>query len=156
MSPCTARCPIAAASGKDTLLLRTSPHLVLDGIQLAAEAVNATQAFLCTHHDHMAGRTDTPYRQLHAALDERATAGVDRIPVGLFPVPPRFLAGEATALVNTINGGEAIPRFTPPASVRRRRRRCSRPANRDRRFRRQATAGPRRKPQPWRGGGPTR
>ncbi len=50
------------ASGKGTLLLRTSPHLVLDGIQLAAEAVNATQAFLCTHHDHMAGRTDTPSR----------------------------------------------------------------------------------------------
>ncbi len=35
------------ASGKDAILLRQSPHLVLDGIALAAGAVGAARAYLC-------------------------------------------------------------------------------------------------------------
>ena len=37
------------ASAKDKLLLSRAPHLVLDGIALAAEAVGATRAYLCVH-----------------------------------------------------------------------------------------------------------
>ena len=37
------------ASRKDALLLRAAPNLVLDGLQLAAEAVGASEAHLYLH-----------------------------------------------------------------------------------------------------------
>jgi len=96
------------ASDKDKRLLWSSPHLVLDGLQLAAEAVGARQAHLYVHrHPELLGR-------LHSALAERAAAGLDRITVGLVTAPPRFLAGEESALASRVEGGAALPRFTPP------------------------------------------
>ena len=37
------------ASAKDRMLLARAPHLVLDGIALAAEAVGATRGYLSLH-----------------------------------------------------------------------------------------------------------
>lgn len=96
------------ASDKDKLLLWSSPHLVLDGLQLAAEAVGARQVHLYVH------RHPQLLQQLHSTLAERAAAGVDRITVGLVGAPPRFLAGEESALASRVEGGAALPRFTPP------------------------------------------
>lgn len=95
------------ASDKDKTLLWSCPHLVLDGLQLAAEAVGATQAHLYVH------REPRLVQQLHTALAERAAAGVDRIAVALVTAPPRFLAGEASALTSRVEGKAALPRFTP-------------------------------------------
>lgn len=96
------------ASGKDKLLLWFSPHLVLDGLQLAAEAIGARQIHLYVHRD------PNLLQRLHFALAERAAARVDRIPVDLVTAPPRFLAGEESAVVSRVEGGAALPRFTPP------------------------------------------
>ena len=96
------------ASDKDKMLLWSSPHLVLDGLQLAAEAVGARQAHLYVHHEPRL------LQSLHAALAERANAGLDRIPVGVVTAPHRFLAGEESALSSRVEGGAALPRFTPP------------------------------------------
>jgi NADH:ubiquinone oxidoreductase subunit F (NADH-binding) len=96
------------ASDKDKLLLRSSPHLVLDGLQLAAEAVGAREIHLYVH------REPGLVRRLHQALADRAAAGVDRIAVGLVTAPTRFLAGEESALASRVEGGSALPRFTPP------------------------------------------
>lgn len=95
-------------SDKDKWLLWFSPHLVLDGLQLAAESVGARQIHLYVHpHPELLQR-------LRSALAERAAAGLDRIAVGLVMAPPRFLAGEESALVNRVEGGAALPRFGPP------------------------------------------
>jgi len=40
------------ASAKDRMLLLRAPHLVLDGLQLAARIVGADQAYLVTHADN--------------------------------------------------------------------------------------------------------
>jgi len=96
------------ASDKDKRLLWFSPHLVLDGLQLAAEAVGARQVHLYLHRD------PSLRQRVNSALLERATVGVDRIPVSLVTAPHRFLAGEASALVSRVEGGAAMPRFTPP------------------------------------------
>ena len=96
-------------SSKDAALLWFAPHLVLDGLQLAAEAVGARTAYLYMHAGRDArGGPDLP-SHLHAAMAQRAAAGTDRATVQLIEAPPRFLAGEETALVSLINGGPARP-----------------------------------------------
>jgi NADH:ubiquinone oxidoreductase subunit F (NADH-binding) len=96
------------ASDKDKTLLWSSPHLVLDGLQLAAEAVGAKRVHLYVH------REPRLVQRLTAALDQRAAAGLDRITVTLVTAPARFLAGEESALANRVEGGAALPCFTPP------------------------------------------
>jgi len=94
------------ASRKDELLLQLAPNLVLDGLQLTAEAVGATEAHLYLHH--------APGPQILRALAERAARGLDRLPVSITQAPPRFLAGQEAAVVNRIGGGPALPTFQPP------------------------------------------
>ncbi len=98
------------ASSKDKSLLWLAPHLVLDGLQLAAEAVGARTAYLYLHAAPNGRLRD----RLRGALADRVRAGVDRVPVEIADAPPRFLAGQESALVNRIGGGPAIPGYTPP------------------------------------------
>jgi NADH:ubiquinone oxidoreductase subunit F (NADH-binding) len=96
------------ASGKDRSLLWLAPHLVLDGLQLAAEAAGAGRAVLYVHRD------DALARHLAAALAQRAAAGCDRLATELLQAPDRFLAGETSAVISRVSGGPARPRFTLP------------------------------------------
>ncbi len=100
------------ASDKDATLLWLSPHLVLDGLQLAAEAVAADRAVLYAHAD----RAGDVGRRVRQALAERRE---DRVPVRLILSPPRFLAGQETALVSYAGGGPAIPSFALPRVTER-------------------------------------
>jgi NADH:ubiquinone oxidoreductase subunit F (NADH-binding) len=95
-------------SGKDAALLRHAPNLVLDGLQLAAEAVGAQRAILSVHADGAAEHT------LAALMMERKTAGIDRLDAELALAPAGFLSGQETALINAVNGGPGLPTFTPP------------------------------------------
>src|SRR5450631_2068331 len=101
------------ASDKDKTLLWSSPHLVLDGLQLEAEAVGARKVHLYLH------REPRLVQRLESAIAERAAAGLDRIRVNLVTAPSRFLAGEASALASRVEGGAALPRFTPPRMFER-------------------------------------
>jgi len=94
------------ASHKDALLLRAVPNLVLDGLQLAAEAIGASEAHLYLHPGV------SP--EITRALAQRTTAGLDWIGVTITEAPPRFLAGQESALVNRLGGGPAVPTFVPP------------------------------------------
>jgi NADH:ubiquinone oxidoreductase subunit F (NADH-binding) len=96
------------ASDKDKAILWISPHLVLDGLQLAAEAVGSRSMGLYVH------RHSRLQERLGAALAERAAAGIDRAPVEIIDAPPRFLAGEESALASVANGGPALPAFKHP------------------------------------------
>ncbi len=93
------------ASAKDAALLARAPHLVLDGIALAAAAVSADRAYLCVHRTAQA-------EALAAAAAERS--GRDPVPVTVTVVPGRYVASEASALVHHLSGGPAVPLFTPP------------------------------------------
>jgi NADH:ubiquinone oxidoreductase subunit F (NADH-binding) len=96
------------ASNKDKSLLWFSPHLVLDGLQLAAEAVGSATVMLYIH------RNARLYQRLAEAIADRAAAGLDAVQVELAEAPPRFLSGEESALASRIAGGPALPRFKPP------------------------------------------
>jgi NADH:ubiquinone oxidoreductase subunit F (NADH-binding) len=97
------------ASEKDQALLARAPHLVLDGLELAGDAVGATEAHLCL------SRSRPRLADLvFAAADERRRAGHDRIRVQIHELPHHYVASEETALVHWLNGGEAKPTVTPP------------------------------------------
>ena len=103
------------ASDKDATLLWLSPHLVLDGLQLAAEAVGADTAVLYTH----ANRSHDVGSRLREAIADRQARNLDRVPVQLATAPARFLSGQETALLNHLSGGPAIPTFMPPRITER-------------------------------------
>jgi len=96
-------------SGKDKALLAYVPQLVLDGALLAARAVGADRVVLAT--------TSTVHATVVRALAERPR--VKRISVEAAVVPDRFVTGEETALVHLLNGGPAVPTYTPPRPYER-------------------------------------
>jgi NADH:ubiquinone oxidoreductase subunit F (NADH-binding) len=95
------------ASAKDRVLLSRAPHLVLDGLSLAAAATGASTAYLYVHADR------TLVRAAAQALAERAARRLDAVPVTLVQAPARFIAGEESAVVHRLVGGDAVPTYTP-------------------------------------------
>jgi NADH:ubiquinone oxidoreductase subunit F (NADH-binding) len=91
-------------SGKDKVLLGYVPHLVLDGVVLAAHAVGARRAIVAT--------TAAMHARVRQALAARG--GGSGIEIHAAVVPDTFVAGEETALINSLNGGSALPTFVPP------------------------------------------
>ncbi len=102
------------ASAKDQTLLTRTPHLVLDGLVLAAIALDARDVIIAVER--------TRPLALHAAtiaVAERAAAGADPVAIRVVAVPGRYVAGEESALVQLINGGDAKPTVVPPRPFER-------------------------------------
>jgi NADH:ubiquinone oxidoreductase subunit F (NADH-binding) len=97
------------ASAKDRLLLTRAPHLVLDGIALAAEAVGATRGYLSVHEGQ-----DELALQLTAIIGERDRYDQNRVPIQVVTVPGGYVASQESALISHLNGGAAKPTFVPP------------------------------------------
>jgi NADH:ubiquinone oxidoreductase subunit F (NADH-binding) len=97
------------ASRKDRVLLTTAPHLVMDGISVAAHAVRATAAYLVVH-----GRETRLVAALSAAAEARNVAGIDPVPIQVAALPGRYIASEQSAIVQFLSGGPARPTFAPP------------------------------------------
>ena len=97
------------ASCKDRLLLTRLPHLVLDGIAVAAHAVGAREAYLCVH-----GQETDLLGALEHAVAQRRAAGVDPVPIQVTGIPGRYVASEQSSIVGYLNGGPAKPAFAPP------------------------------------------
>ena len=85
------------ASGKDLALLTRAPHLVLDGLQLVAEAVGADRAYLYV--------MPAALPAVRTALHGRA----DRVPVEVVAAAEHFVSGEETAVVAALEGRPALP-----------------------------------------------
>jgi len=93
-------------SAKDAALLQTRPHLVLDGLQLAAIATRAEHSVIWLH----AGATATR-ASLAKAIAERRVAGLPGPHIQLITGPDRYLTGESSAVVNALSGGPPLPTF---------------------------------------------
>ncbi|MFD9130226.1 NADH-ubiquinone oxidoreductase-F iron-sulfur binding region domain-containing protein [Kitasatospora sp. NPDC059571] len=85
---------------KDAALLLRTPHLVVDGALLAADALDADQVVLGVT------RADTE-QSLRTALAERRAMP---LPVNVVRLPERFVSGEGSALARGITSGIALPR----------------------------------------------
>lgn len=88
------------ASSKDVVLLTSSPHLVLDGLEAAARTIGATEAFLAVH------RGSPAIPALERAIDERPDS---ELPITLDTPPARYVASEESALSHWIGDGIAQP-----------------------------------------------
>jgi NADH:ubiquinone oxidoreductase subunit F (NADH-binding) len=102
------------ASGKDDLLLAGAPHLVLDGAVLAASMVDAREVIVCIKRS-----AETALHAVAFAAKERSRAGVDDVDIAVAEVSNSYLAGEESALVNHLSGGQAKPTFVPPRPFER-------------------------------------
>ncbi len=92
--------PVAA---KDGTLLRQRPHLVIDGLLLAAETLGAERAVIWLHGDDHGAR-----RALRRALAERPLTLSSPV-VEVLDGPVHYLAGEASAITRAVAGGPALP-----------------------------------------------
>ena len=102
------------ASIKDKALLHQAPHLVLDGAALAGAAVGAREIVVAVERSEVSTVEATL-----AAVQERRLAGLERLPVRVEGTPSRYVAGEETALIHWLNGGEAKPTRVPPRPFER-------------------------------------
>lgn len=95
------------ASAKDRALLTGAPHLVLDGLQVAAAVTGARTAYAYVVASAEAG--------VRRALAERS----DPVPVEVVIAAESFVSGQETAVVAAIEGRPPVPRDAPELVVRR-------------------------------------
>ena len=101
----TANRPVVIANGaegeprslKDKTLLEHAPHLILDGLLAAASAVHATRTYVYATADSL--------EHLGPAIGERQ----DAHRIEFAQAPHTFISGEASAVVNSIENGIALP-----------------------------------------------
>lgn len=93
-------------SAKDAALLELRPHLVLDGLVCAAEALYAQDVVVWLHEGAHAARA-----ALTRAIAERAAAHLPEPPLRVVLGPGRYLSGESSAIVRALSGGPALPAF---------------------------------------------
>jgi NADH-quinone oxidoreductase subunit F len=103
---------------KDRYLMENDPHLLLEGILLAAYAIQARQAYIFLRGEyHLAARR---LQEAIAAAGARGYCGNAvfgsefSVDVGLHRSGGRYLCGEETALLNALEGRPAQPRARPP------------------------------------------
>jgi NADH:ubiquinone oxidoreductase subunit F (NADH-binding) len=90
-----------SASGKDTVLLTHVPHLVLDAAVMTARALDTRSVVV-----RIPAARSAVIDVVRAAIDERDDRGI-RVTVS--PGEDTFIAGEASAVISSLQGGAAAP-----------------------------------------------
>jgi len=97
-------------SFKDRILIEYRPHLVLEGMILAARAIRAEQAFLYLNETY-----DDCHRLMSQAIDEAGKAGyLGSLKVTIQRAPTVYVAGEDSAALEVLEGKDPKPRQKPP------------------------------------------
>lgn len=103
---------------KDRYLLEGNPHQVIEGVVIGAYAIEAEQAYIFLRWAYK-----TAQKRLEKAIDEARAAGyIGRnilgsgfsIDVRIHAGAGRYICGEETALLNSLEGKRAVPRTKPP------------------------------------------
>lgn len=103
---------------KDRLLMEADPHQLIEGVAIAAYAVQADTAYI-----FLRGEYHLSARRLEQALGEARSAGYlgknilgsdFDLEIHLHTSAGRYICGEETALLNSLEGKRAIPRAKPP------------------------------------------
>jgi len=103
---------------KDRLLLEGDPHQLLEGLILAAYAVQADHGIIFIRAEYAAAA-----KRLNQAVAEAQAAGLlgtnildsgFDLHIHVHASAGRYICGEETALLNALEGKRAIPRAKPP------------------------------------------
>lgn len=103
---------------KDRLLMEGDPHLLLEGMLIAAYTIQANTAYIFLRGEYL--RAEKLLRQAIAQAREGGLLGRDIMGSGfdleiiLHTSAGRYICGEETALLNALEGKRAIPRAKPP------------------------------------------
>jgi len=97
---------------KDRMLLSVTPHLVLDGAEVAATITGAGEIILCIADD-----SDASAASVELAIRERVDAGVLNHKILIQRPPGRYVSGEETAVVGWINNRRSLPALHLDKSV---------------------------------------
>ncbi|MFC4253022.1 NADH-quinone oxidoreductase subunit NuoF [Sinimarinibacterium flocculans] len=103
---------------KDRLLLERDPHQLIEGMAIAARAIGASVGYVFLRAEYFEAA-----RQVSAAIADAQAAGWlgDDLQgsgfsfhLHLHTSAGRYICGEETALISSLEGGRAIPRAKPP------------------------------------------
>jgi NADH-quinone oxidoreductase subunit F len=95
---------------KDRELMQKNPHLLIEGICIAAHAVGANKAFIFIRGEY-AYQADI----LEAALEEaKAAAVIGDLDLWVHRGAGAYICGEETALLDALEGKRGNPRLKPP------------------------------------------
>jgi formate dehydrogenase len=95
---------------KDRYVMELRPHLMVEATVLAMRALDATEGYVYLREEYATART-----RLQNALDEFGAAGLlDGITLELVVGAGAYIAGEETAMLESMEGRRAMPRLKPP------------------------------------------
>ncbi len=94
---------------KDREILSRVPHRLLEGIQIAALAIQAEKCFLYIRGEYL-----SEYEVLVAAIAEAQEASLLQVPIVVHRGAGAYICGEETALLESLEGNRGMPRPRPP------------------------------------------
>ena len=103
---------------KDRMLMEGQPHLLIEGMLIAAYAIGANKAFI-----FLRGEYKLCAQRLQQAINQASEAGLLGnnilnsdycLELHLHTSAGRYICGEETALINALEGKRANPRAKPP------------------------------------------
>lgn len=103
---------------KDRLLLEGDPHLLLEGMLIAAYTIQANTAYIFLRGEYL--RAEKLLRAAIAQAHEQGLLGKNiqssgfDLEIILHTSAGRYICGEETALLNALEGKRANPRAKPP------------------------------------------
>jgi NADH-quinone oxidoreductase subunit F len=103
---------------KDRLLIERDPHQLIEGMILASYAIGAQQAFIYCRGEFYEGnaklRAAVKQAKQRGYLGERIFGSNFSLEIVVHPGAGAYIAGEETALLNSLEGYRATPRLKPP------------------------------------------
>ncbi len=103
---------------KDRLLLEQDPHQLIEGMVIAAYAIQANKAYIFLRGEYHLAKLRLEHALLEAKskgyLGEHVLGSAFSLDIILHTGAGRYICGEETALLNALEGKRATPRAKPP------------------------------------------
>ena len=95
---------------KDRYVMELRPHLLVEGMAIAARFVEAEHAIIYLREEYATARA----RLLSAIAEFRAAGLLGSMPVEIVTGAGSYVCGEETAMLESLEGRRGMPRLRPP------------------------------------------